>query len=302
MAPSAMPPSTRTPAATTAMARPREANRRGPPLPPSGARPPGRLCAYGGRMLPPPDVEGEPDAEAAGVGVPAAGTGAPGGIGREAAGVAGRGAIAGSSPVSSQCDSGSVASCSPVSSQSPSSSRASSSSETCSWSPVSSKSVVVLVVLLPGGGGGGCTTVSWDRTCRSSVPLSAPVASSSSSSWPVLAASARAAGVAAAGPTAVAGAAPAAAARAPAGAGGTGLAPVRRAPAAAGLAGRRPGRARAAPGLAATRCTPVVSGARSGARPAHSRSRLTSRACEKYRAESTARPRTAARPAYEPIS
>ena len=39
------------------------------------------------------------------------------------------------------------------------------------------------------------------------------------------------------------------------------------------------------------------SAARSGARPAHSRRRLTSRACEKYRALSTARPMTAANPA-----
>jgi hypothetical protein len=36
---------------------------------------------------------------------------------------------------------------------------------------------------------------------------------------------------------------------------------------------------------------------RSGARPAHSRSRFTSRACEKYNAESTANPTTEAIPA-----
>jgi hypothetical protein len=46
----------------------------------------------------------------------------------------------------------------------------------------------------------------------------------------------------------------------------------------------------------------IGTGSRSGARPAHSRSRFRSRAWEKYSAASTARPTTAANPAYDPMS
>src|SRR4051794_23166043 len=49
-----------------------------------------------------------------------------------------------------------------------------------------------------------------------------------------------------------------------------------------------------------TRPPTARSAARSGARPAHSRRRFTSRAWEKYRAESTASPGMAAMPAYAP--
>src|SRR5215207_47236 len=49
---------------------------------------------------------------------------------------------------------------------------------------------------------------------------------------------------------------------------------------------------------ATTRCS--SSRARSGARPAHSRRRLSSRACEKYSSDSTARPKKAAMPTYTP--
>jgi hypothetical protein len=60
----------------------------------------------------------------------------------------------------------------------------------------------------------------------------------------------------------------------------------------AGIAGGR--RATVAVAWATTRCS--SSRARSGARPAHSRRRFSSRACEKYSSESTARPKKAAMP------
>ena len=50
--------------------------------------------------------------------------------------------------------------------------------------------------------------------------------------------------------------------------------------------------------VAVTRCS--ISAARSGARPAHSRSRLISRACEKTSSESTAMPTSAAKAAIAP--
>src|SRR4051812_32187321 len=94
---------------------------------------------------------------------------------------------------------------------------------------------------------------------------------------------------------------------------GTGATPGRTAPpaplpaatAAAAAAAARPGTATPSPpaarrSSAAATARASSSAARSGARPAHSRSRLTSRACAKYRSDSTPRPNTAAMPAYEP--
>src|SRR5215211_3881415 len=72
--------------------------------------------------------------------------------------------------------------------------------------------------------------------------------------------------------------------------------------AAAAGGGAAPGAPARCCGCATTRAGCGWSAARSGALPAHSRSRLRSRAWEKYSAESTASPTTAAKPAYEPMS